>query len=189
MKQALLVIDAQNIYTDSKSELFIEKSDLAIKNINSLIEYFTKINQPIIYIRHINSADGKNVGRMYDFAGEPEETDFVEDTFEVEYDNRLVISSNQMEIIKNRYDAFIGTDLDKILKQNKINKVVVCGFMANFCCESTARSAHDRDYFVDFIKDATGVLEFDSDMLSSTCETLENGFAKVLTTQEFLGKN
>ena len=28
--------------------------------------------------------------------------------------------------------------------------------MTNVCCETTARAAHDKDYFVDFIADATG---------------------------------
>ena len=28
--------------------------------------------------------------------------------------------------------------------------------MTNFCCESTARYAHDVDFHVDFISDATG---------------------------------
>ena len=75
---------------------------------------------------------------------------------EVEYDPRLIRVPGAPEVIKNRYSAFTGTSLDKILRQNEVDTVVVCGFMTNFCCDSTAREAHDRDYFVDFIVDATG---------------------------------
>lgn len=70
--------------------------------------------------------------------------------------------------------------------------MVIVGFMTNFCCESTARDAHDRDYYVDFIIDATGTpglekLNQDQIKLVSA-QTLSAGYANVLKTKEFLLK-
>ncbi|KAK5276063.1 hypothetical protein LTR40_012102, partial [Exophiala xenobiotica] len=47
---------------------------------------------------------------------------------------------------KNTYDAFINTNLTKILETSKIERVVVCGVMTDCCCDTTARSAFNRGY-------------------------------------------
>ena len=64
--------------------------------------------------------------------------------------------------------------------------------MTNFCCESTARDAHDRDYFVDFIIDATGTPGTDNfnerKIRKIVSELLSSGFARIKTTKEYLNK-
>ena len=95
-------------------------------------------------------------------------------------------------MVKNRYSAFAGTDLDQRLRSAKVERVAICGFMTNFCCESTARSAHDRDYFVDFIVDATGTPgtdNFDEAKIRETvAELLGAGFSQVVSTRSHLGR-
>jgi len=60
--------------------------------------------------------------------------------------------------------------------------------MTNFCCESTAREAHDRDYYVSFVPDATGcpeLLGLSQDEIRRLVSTfLEAGFATIVTTSE-----
>jgi ureidoacrylate peracid hydrolase len=62
--------------------------------------------------------------------------------------------------------------------------------MTNFCCESTARDAHDRDYDVDFIIDATGTPDLgklnQEQIKLASAQTLFAGYANVLKTKEFL---
>lgn len=155
MTKGLLVIDAQKVYTDRASELFCKDSRSTIKRINSLIEKFQRDKAPVIYVRHIHKKDGTDLGRMFDYAGEAEDFNFKEGSEEVEYDGRLIRAKGAVEVIKNRYSAFAGTDLEARLKKASVTQLVICGFMTNFCCESTVRDAHDRDYFVDFVVDAT----------------------------------
>ena len=57
---------------------------------------------------------------------------------------------------KRRYSCFEGTELEAILRSLGVSRVAICGYMTNVCCETMARAAHDKDYFVDFIADATG---------------------------------
>ncbi len=184
MKTALLVIDIQNIYTNQDSELFIKNSAQVIENVNKMIDYFKQQNQLIVYIKHIDDMD--NLGRMYDFSGQSEQPEFIADTEVVNYDKSLTIVDSGVEITKHRYDAFVGTNLEQVLRQNEIKRVVICGFMANFCCESTARSAHDKDFYVDYVKDAVGALEFENDILKTTVETLYNGFARIVITKDII---
>ena len=57
---------------------------------------------------------------------------------------------------KNTYDAFINTDLDKILKELDVQTVAVCGVMTDCCCDTTARSSFNRGFETLLIKDACG---------------------------------
>jgi biuret amidohydrolase len=192
MKTALLVIDVQQIYTDVDSEMHCADARGTVRRINRLIERYQADRVPIFLIRHIHKADGTDLGRMFDYAGEPEpEFNFREGTPEVEYDAQLVRPKSCTELVKNRYSAFAGTDLDQRLRAAKVAKVAICGFMTNFCCESTARGAHDRDYFVDFILDATGTPGTDNidetKVRNYVGEFIGAGFGNVMSTRSHLG--
>jgi nicotinamidase-related amidase len=191
MKTALLVIDPQKIYTDEESEMFCADAAATIKRINSLLENAVSKKQLVVLIRHVHKGDGSDVGRLFDFTGEAEEDfNFKENSVEVEYDHRLARPDSAVELTKNRYSAFAGTSLAKTLDKYKIEKVVVCGFMTNFCCESTARDALDRDYYVDFIVDATGTPGTENydeaEIRTIVKELLSAGFANVYSTKTYL---
>jgi len=193
MNTALLVIDAQRIYTDSESEMCCSDARGTVRRINSLIERYDAERLPIFLVRHVHKADGSDLGRMFDFSGEQEpEFNFREGTPEVEYDPQTTRPRSPIEIVKNRYSAFAGTDLDQRLRAAKVDRVAICGFMTNFCCESTARDAHDRDYFVDFIIDATGTPGTDNFDEAKTreivAELLGAGFSQVMTTRSHLAR-
>ncbi len=188
MKRALLVIDVQKIYALEESSYFVENSQTIVENINRLIGRFHKQDEMIVYIKHEHNPDGSDSGRMFDFAGEVEDVEFQQNSLEVEFIDGLSIIENAPVIIKRRYDAFLGTELNNILKENDIEKVVICGFMTNFCCESTARHAHDIDYFVDFVIDAMGTpgteLLTPEETTKATVATIESGFAVVVNTDD-----
>lgn len=192
LNSALLVIDAQRIYTDSDSELFCKQSRKTISNINKLVDCFQKANRPIIYIRHMHAKDGSDIGRLFDYAGEFEDFNFKQGSSEVEYSPDLIRTSNSTELIKTRYSAFQKTTLHKVLEEHSIKRIVICGFMTNFCCESTAREAHDRDYYVTFVLDATGCPDLpglpQSKIRDLVGRLLGSGFATIVSTSKFMIK-
>jgi ureidoacrylate peracid hydrolase len=189
---ALLVIDAQKVYSLNHSRLKVNNVESIVENINKIIRYFENKNLPIIYIRHLHNPDGSDAGRMYDFSfsGKTRKIGFRKGSLETEYIDDLIIIKGAPEIIKNRYNAFFNTNLANILNKLNINQVVIVGFMTNFCCESTARDAHDRDYYVDFIIDATGTPDLgklnQEQIKLASAQTLSAGYAHVLKTEEFL---
>lgn len=191
MKSALLVIDAQKIYTSPDSEMKCEDSSATIGRINKLIKKFETLGIPIFYVRHIHKKNGSDTGRLFDYTGEkPDSFNFKEGTDEVKYDENLILVDKRKEIKKNRYNAFTNTSLNKSLSELKIKRVIICGFMTNFCCESTVRGAHDLDYYVDFIVDATGTPGTETinekKMRKIVGELLSEGFANVYKTNEYL---
>lgn len=191
MKSALLVVDAQKVYTDAESEMFCKDSSRTMTRINRLISAFRDVHMPIFLVRHIHKRDGSDLGRMFDFSGEAEDDfNFKEGESEVEYDSRLIRPAEATEITKTRYSALVGTGLEEMLRQQKVECVVICGFMTNFCCESTARHAHDVDFHVVFVTDATGTPGTDnfseSELRKCVADSIKAGIGRVLSTEKFL---
>ncbi len=188
---ALLVIDAQNVYALPDSPLCVPEFAESLGRINALIEGFEAAGKPVIYVRHVHRADGRDAGRMFDFSGAAEPVGFVEGSAEAAYVPGLNIVPNGLHITKHRYSCFEGTELEAILRSLGVSTVAICGYMTNFCCESTARAAHDKDYFVDFIADATGAPDLgeayrQAAIIQAVCATLAAGFARILTAEGYL---
>ena len=188
-KRALVVLDVQNIYFDPESSLYVKQSKKILERINKLIRLFEERGELVIYTRHAHNPDGSDLGRMFDFAGEPEEPNFIDGTSEVELVDQLHLIRNAPVITKTRYSAFTSPQFQQLLDKAQIKRLVLCGFMTNFCCESTARDGHDRDYFVDFVIDATGCPPLGEvsgeELIRATAATLAEGFAVVITANEF----
>lgn len=191
MARAILVIDVQKIYTDPASPLHCIGNAEAIANINAIVSTAEAAGDLVVHVRHIHRADGADAGRMFDFSGEAGELGFVEGTQEVEDDPTLKIPAGALTISKQRYSCFVGTGLDRMLRERSVDRIIVTGFMTNFCCEATARHGHDLDFFVDFPIDATGCPDLSETatqdaIKAGTAATLAAGFARVMTTAEWL---
>jgi ureidoacrylate peracid hydrolase len=189
-KKALLIIDPQKIYTTKGSELFCPDWEGTVGRINQLSKLFADAHLPIVLVRHVHKPDGSDLGRMFDYTGEvPEDFNFKDGTEEVAIEGRVVVPKKCFGIVKTRYSAFVGTNLRSTLDKARVTDVAITGFMTNFCCESTAREAHDLDYFVDFIVDATGTPGTTSmneqQVRDAVADFMGLGFARVYSTLDY----
>lgn len=81
--------------------------------------------------------------------------------------------------------GFANTDLDYLLKQHGINKVVVVGMLANTCIESTARFAAELGYHVTLVRDATAA--FSAEAMHAAHEINGPTYAhSIVTTAELI---
>ena len=85
---------------------------------------------------------------------------------------------------KSQYDAFYETDLTEILAERAVRQVVICGVMANLCCETTARSAFIRGLEVFFVVDATAA--YNEQFHAATLRNLAFGFAELANVDEII---
>lgn len=85
---------------------------------------------------------------------------------------------------KHRYSAFVDTELDLILRSQRIQTVIVAGVATNICVESTARDAFMKDYYVAFMDDASGA--YRKEFHDSTLANIAIGFGTVTTAKEVL---
>ena len=60
---------------------------------------------------------------------------------------------------KKRYDCFIGTDLDFLLRAHGINTLYVTGVNTNSCVLSTVAAACSRDYAVVVVEDCVDTMD------------------------------
>jgi len=66
-------------------------------------------------------------------------------------------------VVKEHWGAsgFANTDLDFLLRQRKIVRLIVIGLLANTCVETTSRFAVELGYRVTLVKDATAAFSMD----------------------------
>ena len=82
---------------------------------------------------------------------------FLSGTWGADYweDIRPAGNPREAEIIKHRYSAFHGTELDLILRSNGIKTLVMTGVATGGCVYTTAVDGFFRDYYVVITSDST----------------------------------
>ena len=152
-RTALLVIDAQREYFKKDGPAYFPAARRVLPNIQRLIETARKTKALVVYAQHMNRANGLDAGRMGDFSDPNGSPSFIEGSPEVELVDELMPRDGEVVIRKRRYSCFQNTELECVLRTRDINTVIVTGYMTSFCCETTARDAHGRDYRVIFVGD------------------------------------
>lgn len=71
-----------------------------------------------------------------------------DDTLGVELAPGLDPQPEDYVITKRRYSAFVGTDLDLILRDNHIDTLFLAGTKTNVCIRATAQDAFANNYYV-----------------------------------------
>ena len=176
---ALIVVDMQSFFLNKKSHAFIPSAPYIIPNINSIISAFRKQNLPIIFTYHALE-EKEDPGIMEKWWGDMLR---VNDPLAF-IDPAIDRKEDDIVLRKNRYSAFIGTNLDKILKEKNVDTVVIIGVVTHLCCESTARDAFMKDYTVYFVVDATATDT--EDLHLSSLKTLSDGFILPVKTQKIV---
>jgi nicotinamidase-related amidase len=194
---ALLVIDVQREYFDPDGPAYVEHARDIVGNVNRLIDAFRVQGLPVVFVRHAHRADGSDAGRMGDFSAAGEEDSFVEGTPRMEFIPELHVAPSDVVVTKRRYSAFLGTDLEAVLHTAGTRAVVICGLMTSFCCETTARDAHGRDYEVLFAADAVEGPDLEDAegrevphdvVLANTVTALRAGFAEVVSAGDVIAR-
>lgn len=178
-RAALLVIDMQGYFLDPSSHASFPEAEEIMENVVRLVDSFRSSDRPIIFTRHAVRSD-EDPGIMGRWWGDiPAEEDPLS-----QIDVRLDPDEDGAVVRKTHYSAFSGTELEAILRDLKVDKVVITGVMTHLCCESTARDAFMCDLEVFFVMDATATDQ--EDLHLGSLRALADGFAIIVTTEEVL---
>jgi ureidoacrylate peracid hydrolase len=82
-------------------------------------------------------------------------------------------------VSKFRYDAFLGTNLEYVLRARGIRSVICTGTTTDVCVESTARAALMRDFHLVVVEDCCAAPDLDAHRAS--LKTLGRNFGEVTT--------
>lgn len=86
---------------------------------------------------------------------------------------------------KKRYDCFVGTDLDFLLRSHGINTVLITGVNTNSCVLSTATTACSRDYAVFVIGDCVDTMD-GPEIHQAALKCVGAAFGWVMTSDEVI---
>jgi len=176
-KCALVVVDLQEDFVNPGNPMCVPEAYRQIPRVKKLIEGCREAGMPIFYTEHQIGSDCS--AGFYEYwnpiaAGaikEGEEASRVYHGLDPQPGERIIST-------KHNYDSFAGTDLDYVLRDQRVETVIVCGTLTNFCVESTARSAYFLGYQVVFGSDVSST----DDALAhvATLRTMRRGFARVM---------
>ncbi len=175
---ALIVIDMQKYFLDKSSHAFIPSAAAIIERIQSLVDIFSGNNLPVLFTRHIDDP-GKS-GPMARWWKDILSRDNPQSELNDDMDG-----SKGIVIEKSQYDAFYNTDLESILNENDVKRLVVTGVMTHLCCETTARSAFMRGFDVFFCVDGTA--SYNEDFHRAALLNLSHGFATPVLVNDIIG--
>lgn len=140
MKEALIIIDLQNDYFEG-GKFPLWNTDVVFENIQKTIKKAAQKDIPIIFIEHIVP---KEAGGLAPFFNEGTQGAKI-------HGNLLELAPNAKIIRKAFADSFYETELDKVLTELKIDKILICGMMTQNCVTHTAISKQAEKYKVSII--------------------------------------
>jgi len=149
-KPALLVIDMQHDWFDLDPTLKSENPNL-IPNTQKLLEAARSANIPVIHTKECHRSGKVDMG-VHEI-GHP--IHCVEGTKGIEIIDELAPISGEYIVFKRRWNAFLGTDLEILLKNLKVETLIISGIVADFCVLFTSAEALQRDYHVRLVEDCT----------------------------------
>jgi nicotinamidase-related amidase len=197
---ALLTIDVQNDTLDGGA-LEIPGTSAALPRIASLCQAFRSAGLPIVHIVRLYMADGSNA--------EPVRKDLVAGSTPMlragtpgrllapglapdqaaELDDGLLLSGQAQQLgnresvlYKPRWGAFFGTSLDKHLRDNFVDTVVIAGCNYPNCPRTSIYEASERDYRVVLVEDAV------SGLYDRGCAELTNIGVTLLRTDALIAR-
>ena len=134
MKSALLIIDLQIGLFEGPGKPF-DYDDVILK-INSLSEIARKFDSPVIFIQHETEED--------DLRYKSRGWQLVDD---------LNVDAKDHFVRKTTPNSFLRTNLEEILENNQVEKIIVCGYATEFCVDSTIRAAAALGYSIHLVSD------------------------------------
>ncbi|MBK8021043.1 MAG: cysteine hydrolase [Chloroflexi bacterium] len=143
MKTAVLVIDMIRDFTDLERGRVANPVSAALAPV--IQEFIDEVRQRDLLV--IWFIDQHRSGKP-DWELEHVRPHGEEGSVGVELDPRLRPLPQDYQVVKRRYSAFVGTDLDLILRDNHIERVILTGTKTNVCIRATATDAFERNYYV-----------------------------------------
>ncbi|MGB8179315.1 MAG: cysteine hydrolase family protein [Acidimicrobiales bacterium] len=127
---ALLVIDVQNGVMSGAYE-----RDAVVANINTLVARARAKDVPVIWVQHSSE-------------------DLARDSESWQYVPELVRDESEPLVHKEYGDSFEGTELEQLLAERGVGRLVISGAQTDACIRSTMHGGFTRGYDVTLVGDA-----------------------------------
>jgi ureidoacrylate peracid hydrolase len=158
-RAALVIVDVQNDFCGDATVTGEPRDNSAMlamcQTLDRLIPAARAASVPVIYVRtlHDRLSDSpvwrsrRSVPTRYEDEHCKPGTDGVDFACTSPLAGEAIVT-------KHRYDAFVGTDLDLLLRASDRKAIIATGCLTDICVESVVRHAVCLDYFVTVVSDA-----------------------------------
>jgi biuret amidohydrolase len=176
---ALIVIDMERDFVDEGAVQETPGGRALIPTINLLTEWARGHGLPVIFTHEAHRADHSDYGIELEY----DPVHCLEGTVGCELVAGLEVRPRDHRIFgKRRYDAFLGTDLDLLLRAKKIENLICCGVTTHVCVMSTVFTARNLDYRVLLPRDAVAAVSAAHQQAALLC--MSDVFAYITTCAE-----
>lgn len=177
---ALLVIDMTKAFASTEGSVFHPEAASIVQNISEVVDEARSSGVPVIWTVDFHRKDKP------DWELKWVRDHGMEGTQDVEFREDLSPNDDEIVLKKRRYSAFFGTDLDLILRDYGIDKLVLTGTKTNVCIRATAQDAFALNYRVFLPRECTST--DDETLQRVNLEDIDNYMGEVVGIDEAIDK-
>lgn len=179
-KPALLLVDIQKGFEDEAYWGGNRNNRDAEEKCAQLLAAWRKLQLPVFHVMHGSRNPNSPL--------HPSHPGF-------ELHDSIVPLPNEPVIVKDVNSAFIGTGLEELLKEKKVETLVIAGLTTNHCISTTTRMAGNLDFKTYLVGDATATFDrkglsgevYEAELVhQTTLASLHDEFATVIDTNSLL---
>lgn len=137
---ALIVIDAQQEYFAPLGKVVLPEGPAAVERIAQALAWARAERVPVVHIVHESRR--------------PNAATFAPGSPALAVHPQAAATGGEPVLTKHLPGSFTGTDLEKILRERGVERVVLAGFMTQMCVDTTARQAAHLGFGVTVLADA-----------------------------------
>jgi len=188
---AVVVIDMQNDFCDpngfvaNKRGTDLTDTRAIIPKLVELLDEARQVKAKVVLV-HMSTTDDDLTGPIMDRLTRvsANERTCPEGSWGAELIPEIVAAPDDIMVYKNRYSAFIKSDLDKKLKAMGIKTLIMTGVATNVCVESTARDGYMLDFYIVVAQDLVACAH--QDLQDISMRNLGSYFGIITSAQEIV---
>lgn len=165
MNTALLLIDIQNDYFPG-GRMELEGAVEAAQKANELLQCFRDHSLPTVHIQHLSLG--------------PDASFFIPGDRGADIHDLTVHYEGEPLVQKHYPNAFRETDLQGMLKEWGIERVIITGMMTHMCVDATARAAADLGFRLIVAEDACATRALTHGGIEIPAEQVHHAFMAAL---------
>lgn len=175
-RPVLIVIDMLNDFLDTWDVGRVEE---LVQSINDLVGMVRNAGHPVLWVRQEFEPDLRDAFPEMRAKGTHIT---IKGTAGCQILSQLAVAASDPVIVKKRYSAFFGTNLDELLRQLRPDSLILAGINTHACLRMTAIDAYQRDWPVILAYEC--VDSYDREHHDVTLRYMKDKLAAVLTNQE-----
>ena len=175
---ALILVDIQKAFLEKDYPGFKRNNPNAEQISGNILKKWRELKLPVIHVRHSSTNSNSKLHKS--------KPGF-------EFNDYVKPLNDEIVLTKKVNSAFIGTNLEEILIDNKISTLVIVGMTTNHCISTTVRMSGNLGFDTFLISDSTACYNtqgidgktIDCDIIyQSALASLNDEFAKVIGSKD-----